>query len=343
MKITKATPQTVAQKWAEVNFREKISQQHLGQKVHFRDELNHQEMLIELRKRIKNTQKDFELLVSLAVNFSPFLEIGAEYCVRAALLQQRSSQRGFALDISAAPLQSAPQFIKQLGFSRLPTRICADAYHLPFANNSFSFVFCYQTLHHFPNPSPIISEIHRVLAPGGYFFFAEEPIEQQLNLKLFRRPTKTQGWYKFLKYFLILPFISEIGKTEVNYGILENSFSINIWEEALTKFKKIEATISPAFVSIPKTFTKNQHTYFIKPTFIQTILISFLGGGLRVVAQKAGQSKKVHVLLVCPQCQGKLTRVQNTYYCHKQHLYKRVNGVLFCLPYKLKQELYPHI
>ncbi len=45
--------------------------------------------------------------------------------------------------------------------------IVADAEHLPFKDGEFSFVLCTEVLEHVRNPREAISEMHRVLEPGG--------------------------------------------------------------------------------------------------------------------------------------------------------------------------------
>lgn len=343
MKITNLKMvQTIAEKKAEVNFRDSMSRQHLDEQTVHPEELNQQEMLGELKKRLASTDQDLQMLQAEKIKLTPFLEIGAEYCARAMLVRQKFLADGIAVDIAAKPLQSAGQFAKNLNFHKLPMRICADAYALPFTDNSFAFVFCYQTLHHFPDPLPIIREICRILAPGGYFFFGEEPIKQNINLRLFRRPTKFHSWYKFLKYILILPFISEIGKTEVEAGILENSFTLSQWEKALTPFQNIKVWLSPVFVGIWQKFTKDANARFIKPAFLQSALISLLGGGIKGLARKEGKlPQKIVWHLRCPDCQQKLTRQKSAFVCQSNHSYKKANGVLILLTRKLKRILYP--
>lgn len=43
----------------------------------------------------------------------------------------------------------------------------ANAEMLPFANNSFDHVYSFGVIHHSPHPERIVSEIYRVLKPGG--------------------------------------------------------------------------------------------------------------------------------------------------------------------------------
>jgi len=49
--------------------------------------------------------------------------------------------------------------------------IVGDAHHLPFVDNSMGAVICETVLEHVPNPAQVIAEAHRVLRPGGRFYF----------------------------------------------------------------------------------------------------------------------------------------------------------------------------
>ncbi len=46
----------------------------------------------------------------------------------------------------------------------------ADAMFVPFENNSFDAVICSELLEHVPTPPSVLSEIYRVLRPGGILF-----------------------------------------------------------------------------------------------------------------------------------------------------------------------------
>jgi SAM-dependent methyltransferase len=45
----------------------------------------------------------------------------------------------------------------------------ADARHLPFADGSFDYVYSHGVLHHCDQPEQVVSEMFRVLRPGGRF------------------------------------------------------------------------------------------------------------------------------------------------------------------------------
>jgi len=48
-----------------------------------------------------------------------------------------------------------------------------DAEHLPFDDSSFDVVSCRAAFHHFPRPQRVLSEMVRVLAPGGRILVAD--------------------------------------------------------------------------------------------------------------------------------------------------------------------------
>lgn len=62
-----------------------------------------------------------------------------------------------SVDNSAAMLRANPQ----------PNRVLAPMHHLPLASGSVDVVICGLAIGHFPQLSPILNEISRVLKPGG--------------------------------------------------------------------------------------------------------------------------------------------------------------------------------
>jgi SAM-dependent methyltransferase len=64
-----------------------------------------------------------------------------------------------ALDVLPNKLRYARRFSNRL--------VHASGFHLPFADASFTCVLCSQVIEHVPMDSPILSELTRVLAPGG--------------------------------------------------------------------------------------------------------------------------------------------------------------------------------
>jgi ubiquinone/menaquinone biosynthesis C-methylase UbiE len=61
----------------------------------------------------------------------------------------------------------AVDFHARSDYSELNVDIDADIRQLPFRNETFDGVLCIEVLEHVPDPSQAVSELHRVLRPGG--------------------------------------------------------------------------------------------------------------------------------------------------------------------------------
>lgn len=343
--------QRISQKAAEVKFRERITPQHLGKTYNFPQEWTAEQMLEEIKKRLEATKTDFKNLDKKGINFSPFLEIGAEYGTRATWLKNHFGVEGIICDISRDALVAAHNFAKKLNLGKTPARICCDGENLPFAKNSFSFVFCYQTLHHFENPGQLISEIIRVTKPDGRFFFSEEPVKQLINLNLWRRPTVLRSFEKLLKSILILPFISTIGKTESDFGIFEGTFDLASWGKILAPFDKIQIKVKPFPAGPESNMIKNSRLYWIQPNLVTRITLALFGGGITGLAKitkekDSGKIQKLDRVLICPECklegrEAPLKKTENSFYCQRcNRNFKKYLGVLGLLPKNLAQKLY---
>lgn len=76
--------------------------------------------------------------------------------------------RVVASDLTEAMLEKTAQLAAERGLTNLETER-ADAESLPFDDDTFDLVTCRLAFHHFPNPHQALSEIVRVLKPGGLF------------------------------------------------------------------------------------------------------------------------------------------------------------------------------
>jgi ubiquinone/menaquinone biosynthesis C-methylase UbiE/uncharacterized protein YbaR (Trm112 family) len=329
--------QSLANQQGEVSFRKKLTLQHKSQTTYFPNVPNHHEILDILTQRNTTTSFVISRLLKQHIAISPFLEIGAEKAARSALLVNRFKSQGFALDLSLESLLSAQHFANRLGLRKLPILICADAYQLPFANKSIPFVFCFETLHHFPDPTPIFKEVFRVTSSS--FYFDEEPVSQLINIPLWRRDYKLTPLEKILKTMLILPFLSKIGKSETEHSILENSFWLNTWEKAISVFPKFTVNIKPVFFG-PN--SKNIH-----PNLFTLLLVALQGGGISGLCSKITSlthapnptQRNILDLLACPTCHTHLNL--NTLRCTKcRQRFVRRGNVYILLPEKKRQQLY---
>jgi ubiquinone/menaquinone biosynthesis C-methylase UbiE len=95
-------------------------------------------------------RKVLEIGVGLGADHQQFAQAGAELT---------------GIDLTARAIEHARRRLALFGLrSTLQT---GDAEQLPFADNSFDIVYSWGVIHHSPNTPRAVSEIHRVLRPGG--------------------------------------------------------------------------------------------------------------------------------------------------------------------------------
>ena len=119
---------------------------------------------------------------------SPFLEIGANAGHTSYMLANEFGADGFALDISADSLRHGIALMDRWDLSRAPVRVAGDAANLPFRDGSLRFVWPFRCSASSWTSRACSVEVKRVLAPGGVFLFAEEPLRRLLSLRLYRCP-----------------------------------------------------------------------------------------------------------------------------------------------------------
>lgn len=200
-----------------------------------------------VRERAATAMADAEALARRGVSLSPFLEIGAGSVQRSIALVNQLCADGVATDISQNALRDAPYVLSLLRYGRAPLRICCDAHHLPFLDDTFCFVFAYQTLHHFENPVPVVAECYRVLARGGRFFFDEEPLDSPLRRlarghRMLSQPmTRAQ---RLAARLGVDKVFGDDGAHERALGITAAGPEIAVWREALACFADVEVVVN---------------------------------------------------------------------------------------------------
>lgn len=343
--------QSIKSKIGEVTFRKKLVEHLQTNNYSIPGQPTKKEYTRILKQRIDNTRTIFKRLQKKGILLSPFLEIGAERGQRSMLLVNEFYTSGFMSDISYESLQSSQILKKTFSFKKMPIGISCDAYNLPFRSESIPFIFCFQTLHHFPDPKPILLEIRRVLAPDGYFYFNDEPIRQTINLNLWRRDVNLRWFEKILKAFIILHFISRIGKAETEHGILEETFSLKTWENALNVFPDVDANLIffPFEFKIKRKKTKKLR--WIEPFILQRIILEVLGGGIEALC-KTPNSKKYNTpanildALACPNCRDKpklcFDQKKTILTCSScNSIFESKNGIFILLSNEQRKILYP--
>src|ERR1051326_8282873 len=172
---------------------------------------------------------------------TPFLEIGSNVGHTSYMLANEFGASGFALDISADSLRYGTVLQDMWGLSRAPIRVAGDAANLPFADGSLRLVMAFQMLSQFMGMEAVFLEVKRVLAPGGIFLFAEEPLKRLLTMRLYRCPyyDTMKPWERKLNDWGLLGYVVRdvIGAhQEESFGIRQNhTMGLKDWHRLIHK------------------------------------------------------------------------------------------------------------
>jgi uncharacterized protein YbaR (Trm112 family)/ubiquinone/menaquinone biosynthesis C-methylase UbiE len=332
--------QSIDSQRGEIEFRKKLSVQHVTGETLLTDYYSKDEHDEILHERMETTAANMRALGPEIVR-SPFIELGAERCQRSLVLTNDFNAEGFAVDISFHQLRTANHFAERFKKPRLPHRVCCDINNLPFRSNAVPFIFCYEFLHHFPSPKPIIEQAHRVLG-NGVFFFNEEPFRRP-KLVLFHQTQKqyaksTLSKSKTRRFFE--SFFTEEYCDEREHGIIENDdIPLSHWNESLSVFSSREIT---AYSLGNRLCTRLDRGVSLKN--LPNVL---LGGGIRGICRKTAPQTapvaNVKELLACPDCKHSPLEDQGASLlctaCSAR--FPVVDGINVLLPTKLRHELYP--
>ncbi len=294
--------------------------------------------------------------LSFIGEMTPFLEIGSNVGHTSYMLANEFGASGFALDISADSLRYGIALQDRWRLSRAPVRVAGDAVNLPFADGSLRFVMAFQMLSQFMNMESVFLEVKRVLAPGGTFLFAEEPLKRKLSLRLYRCPyyDTMKPWERRLYDWGLLGYLVRdvIGAhQEESFGIRQNhTMGLKEWHGLIHEhFADAEYEIF-----VPERGwgerTVKRAAIRMDPRRSEWRAARLLGGTLAAVCRKAGDQQKApysasefQMLLRCPDCGGSLTREpDDALHCAKcGFAAANEGGVYNLLPSRDRAELYP--
>jgi ubiquinone/menaquinone biosynthesis C-methylase UbiE len=287
---------------------------------------------------------------------TPFLEIGANAGHTSYMLANEFGASGFALDISADSLRHGIALKERWGFSRAPVRIAGDAVNLPFADGSLRLVMAFQLLSQFMDIESVFVEVKRVLAPGGVFLFAEEPMKRLLTLGLYRCPyyDTMKPWERTLYDWGLLGYLVRdvVGAhQEESFGIRQNhSMGMKDWHRLIDKhFAGAEYNIFVPEHGWGERIAK-RIAVRLDPYRSEWRAARVLGGTLAAVCRKGGDPAPVNfeesefqAPLRCPDCHRRFQRESDdTLRCGACD-YSAANegGVYNLLPSRDRAELYP--
>jgi ubiquinone/menaquinone biosynthesis C-methylase UbiE len=286
---------------------------------------------------------------------SPFLEIGANAGHSSYMFANEFGADGFALDLSADSLRHGRALQDLWGLARAPVRIAGDAANLPFADGSLRMVCAFQMLSQFMDIESVFREVSRVLAPGGIFLFAEEPLKRLLSLRLYRCPyyETMKPWERRLYDWGLLGYMVRdvIGAhQEESFGIRQNhTMGLKEWHALVQKY--FVAHEYEVFVPQRGWGERIMKRIAIRldPNRSEWRAARLLGGTLAAVCKKSGSPRPARsfdnfeTFLRCPNCHAGLNRDKSDTLCCTKCDYQAANegGVYNLLPSAERSELYP--
>ena len=161
----------------------------------------------------------------------------------------RISRSTTGIDISKASLETAKQHALESGLTI--DYIEAYAEELPFSDNSFDLVSCCDVLEHVNDVPKVISEISRVLRPGGVFVYDTVNrtlmsylsvifVAQDFPLTRFA-PKHTHVWHKFIRPKELTPLLEKFGMESKEQVGMEPSLNPlqMLWTILKVKYNKL--------------------------------------------------------------------------------------------------------
>ncbi len=289
-------------------------------------------------------------------SMSPFLEIGANAGHSSYMLANEFCADGFALDLSADALRYGAMLQDAWGLARAPVRLAGDTFNLPFRDSSIRLVAAFQTLYQFLDLEAVFSEVQRVLAPGGVFLFAEEPLRRILSLGLYRCPfyEAMRPWERRLYDWGLLGFLVKdvIGAAqEREFGISQN-YTVDLRQWRALIERHFSAHRYEIFVPERGWAERGVKRLAVRLDRYRSTWIAgrLLGGTFAAICRKADSLTETHhfsldhfeELLRCPDCHGPLGRSEDdVLFCNCGYEASNEGGVYNLLRSSDRTELYP--
>jgi ubiquinone/menaquinone biosynthesis C-methylase UbiE len=188
-----------------------------------------------------------------SVSKARVLEIAAYAHITGYMLRERLGARTDLLDISPSTLRLGHRLAREQGFATDGTTCVAGDFHeLPYEDDQFDVVYICSALHHTWRWQRVVSEMLRVLAPGGILFLENEPCRRLFCHYRFRanRPERFGDLEQALDRLGILRTITEPfpnTRPETLFGMVENqTISITALCAALAaKCSPVAITVNP--------------------------------------------------------------------------------------------------
>ena len=200
-----------------------------------------------LHSSVHRAGADLELLASWCRDATDVLDVATGAGHTAGAVANEGVPNVVAVDAAASMVSTATNAFEGL------TGVVADAERLPFQAEAFDAVTCRIAAHHFPDPAAFVSEVARVVRPGGTFAFEDNVAPDDPDLGAFidrverlRDPTHvaahpTAQWHGWM---------TEHGLAVEETSHLKRTLEFDAWTEAQaldpTRTQQVERVLAGA-------------------------------------------------------------------------------------------------
>jgi len=167
------------------------------------------------------------------------LGCGTGWAVRYAAILINGRGEFYGIDISSKMIERA---IANSSNNKNVHFYQASAEQLPFENNSFDFIICSNSFHHYFNPDKVLSEVHRVLKSKGRIYILDATADG-LIVKMADKWTKKKD-PTHVKLYSTQEFKTLFVQAKLNHiaskpiVVLFNSMKVHIGEKSAGETRK---------------------------------------------------------------------------------------------------------
>lgn len=184
-----------------------------------------EEVVTDFLDKIKYKLKKFGKLYNLLIEFISPVYPQPLFDIRKIIKNEIKGKNVVALNLGSGSSDLGEEF---LNVDLLPYEnvdIICDIENIPFKDNSVDYIINIAVLEHVPNPQKVISEIHRILKPGGkiYCFI---PFMQPFHASPydFQRFTYEGMKYQFREFDILK--LKSIGPTSGMLWVVQEWFAL---------------------------------------------------------------------------------------------------------------------
>jgi ubiquinone/menaquinone biosynthesis C-methylase UbiE len=144
---------------------------------------------------------------------------------------------------------------------------CGDGHNMPFEDNTFGHICCFDSLHHMHNYAKVLSEYYRVLTPGGRAIFVEPGAKHSTSketVEFIEKHKKNDPTW--IERDVVLEEIYQIAR-ECGFGQLTirpvlfphlREYDFDAWQ----RFRKGDQHLEADYVNWLKVFNYDSHLSF---------------------------------------------------------------------------------